>query len=335
MPTKKNKYDIVAIGDCTVDAFVTVEEASVHCNVDHEKCQLCFSYGEKIPYESLDLQSAGNSNNVAVGMSRLGLKSAYYGSVGADLNGQTILKQLKLEKVDTKFMSVQKDKTTNFHLVLAYHGDRTILIKHEDFKYELPKGLESTDWIYFSSVGKKGLDLHNQIAKFLQENPNVKMSFNPGTFQLRLGLNKLLPLLKRAEILFVNKEEAQGLVAPEEHSIPKLLELLHQAGPKIVVITDGLNGSFCLDNGVVQTIGTFPHKPVEATGCGDSYATGFTAAKILGLDTAEAMRWGARNGASVATKVGPQPGLLNRSEMERTLKSKKDFKASLVTESNQ
>jgi ribokinase len=330
MPTKKNKYDIVSIGDCTIDAFVEVEEASVHCNADHEKCQLCFSYGEKILYENLSLQSAGNANNVAVGMSRLGHKTGFYSSVGADLNGEVILKQLKKEKVDTKFISVQKDNKTNFHLVLAYHGDRTILIKHQDFHYALPKGIESTDWIYLTSVGTKGLGLHPQIVKLLQENPNIKMSFNPGTYQLRTGLKKLLPLFKRTEILFVNKEEAQGLVAPDEHSIPKLLELLHNTGPKTVVVTDGMNGSFCLDNGVIYTIGVYPHKPVEATGAGDSYATGFTAAKMHGLDTLEAMRWGGRNGASVATKVGPQPGLLTRKEMESSLKSKKDFKAQIV-----
>jgi sugar/nucleoside kinase (ribokinase family) len=329
MPSKlkerKTKYDIVSIGDCTIDSFIEVKEATLSCDKNHDHCQLGFRFGDKIPYEKLTILSAGNANNAAVGMARLGFRSAFYGTVGDDANGQVILSKLKSEKVDTKLMSVQKGMQTNSHYVLVYNHDRTILIKHQDFKYSLPKDAANTKWIYLTSVGKKGLGLHPEIARMLQKNPDIKTSFNPGTFQLRLGMKKLAPLLKHTEIMCLNKEEAQGLVGDNEGDIRKLAEKLHKAGPKTVVITDALHGSYCLHGNTLHFIGIYPHTPIESTGCGDAFATGFTAARMMNLSIEEALRWGSRNGASVATKVGPQAGLVTKKQMEADLKKHKGF----------
>ena len=63
------------MGDVVIDAFIQLHEASVHCDLNHEHCQLCMSFADKIPYESLIVAPAvGNASNVAVGASRLGLQ---------------------------------------------------------------------------------------------------------------------------------------------------------------------------------------------------------------------------------------------------------------------
>ncbi len=325
---KKPKYDVVTIGDCTLDAFLEVKEAEVEKTKNGLK--LCLSYGDKIPYESLTILSAGNSNNAAVGMARLGLKAGYYGTVGGDHNSHVILNKLHDEGVSREFMSVQKGMQTNFHIDLWYKGDRTILIKHQPYKYELPKGLENTKWIYFSSVGKNGLTIHSKLAAFLNKHQEIKMVFNPGTFQLRTGLSKLKPLLKRTEIFIVNKEEAQLLLNDHKSNIKTLAEHLHKHGPKTVVITDGLNGSYCSAENRLYYIGIYPHKPYESTGAGDAFATGFSAALIYGLPIEEALRWGSRNGASVATKIGPQAGLVKHHEMIKDLNAHKKFRAKVL-----
>lgn len=321
------QYDIVTIGDCTVDAFVHLEEAEVLKTKTGPK--LAMRYGDKIPYQSITMMSAGNSNNVAVGCARLGLKAAYYGTVGHDHNSHLILNSLHSEGVSTEFMSIQKNKQTNFHIVLWFKGDRTILIKHQDYSYRLPSGLRNTKWIYYSSVGETGLKLNDDICRFLKNNPNIKMAFNPGTFQLREGIEKLLPLFKHTEVLFVNKEEAQFLDGKGEN-VRKLAEELHKHGPKTVVITDGLKGSYCLHGDAFYKMGIYPHKPIEATGAGDAFATGFVAARVHGLAIPEALRWGSRNGASVATKIGPEAGLVKLSHMKADLKQHPKFQAKLM-----
>ena len=323
-------FDIISIGDCAIDAFIKVEEASLH-KFNKDEQEICFNFGDKLPYESLHMLTAGNCNNAAIGCARLGLKSGFYGTVGKDSNGELILERLRKEKVDTKFMAVQNKFPTNFHFVLWYHSERTILIKHQPFPYSLPKGIENTKWIYLSSIGPKGLQLHPAIAQMLRDKPEMKLSFNPGTFQLRMGLQKLMPLFKRTEILFVNKEEAEMLVG-HLHTVRDLAEALHAQGPKTIVITDGLNGSYCLDENVFYKVGVYPHKPFEATGCGDAFASGFTSARIHGLPVIEALRWGSRNGAGVATKIGPQDGLITETEMSRDLKKHSTFRAKVLRE---
>lgn len=325
----KSGYDIISIGDCTIDAFVEVEEATATCDINHEHCQLSFSFADKIPYKSLNMLSAGNSNNIAVGMARLGLKSGFYGTVGKDPNGKIILDTLKSEGVDTKFMSVQ-DKPTNFHIVLVHKGERTILIKHQDYAYKLPAGINKAEWLYYSTVGPKGLAMQKAVVEMVKKNPGIKLVFNPGTYQLRMGLKKLAPMLKESEILFVNKEEARMLLGTEDQH-RELAEKLQKYGPKIVVITDGLKGAYALDkDGEFYFVGIYPHKVAEATGCGDAFATGFTGALIYGLPITEALRWGGRNGAAVATKIGPQAGLLTKKTMVSDLKKYPTFKPKKV-----
>lgn len=327
----KGGFDIVSIGDCTIDAFLKIHEATLHADIHHEHQQICFSFADKIPYDALYMLPAGNANNVAVGMSRLGFKTGYYGTVGGDQNGAMILDNLKKEKVDRRFISIQKKQVTNFHFVLWYKTERTILIKHQDFSYRLPKGIEKTKWIYFTSVGQKGLSLHASLMALLSKHPQIKLSFNPGTFQLRLGLAKLAALLRRTEILNVNKEEAELLVDNgKDLPIIKLAQALHKAGASIIIITDGLNGSYCYENGVLYKIGVYPHHPYEATGAGDAYATAFTAAIMSGLPVTEALRWGARNGASVATIIGPQKGLLTWSQIKRDLAKHPEFQPRII-----
>ena len=326
--SKKTKFDIVSIGDCTIDAFLHIEEAEVHNTKNGKK--LSFNYGDKTPYESLTVLSAGNCNNVAVGSSRLGLKAGYYGTVGGDHNSHVILNKLRDEGVSRDLMSIQKHAQTNFHVVLWYKKDRTILIKHQPYTYKLPAGINSTKWIYLSTVGPRGLKLHTEIVDFLKKNPNIKMAFNPGTYQLRLGLSKLKPLFKHTEILFVNKEEAQMLVDGKTDDFRELANRLHKHGPKTVVITDGLKGSYCLHGNAFYYMGIYPHTPYEATGCGDAYAVGFTSARVRDLSVPEALRWGSRNGASVATKIGPQVGLVKFSQMQKDLKAHKNFQAKII-----
>src|SRR3989338_5046059 len=134
MTGKDNKMDFLAIGEIAIDAFILLKDASVHCNVDKGNCQICLPFGAKIPYESVtEVPAVANAGNASVSASRLGLKSALVANMGADRNGKVCLKSLKEDSVSTKFIGIQKDKSTNYHYVLWFKEDRTILQKHTDF----------------------------------------------------------------------------------------------------------------------------------------------------------------------------------------------------------
>ena len=72
----KKEFDFVAIGDIVTDAFIRIKDASVNCDINTDECRLSLRFGDKIPYEYVEVLSAvGNSPNAAVSAATLGLKT--------------------------------------------------------------------------------------------------------------------------------------------------------------------------------------------------------------------------------------------------------------------
>lgn len=314
---KKPVYDMISVGDATLDVFVSLVEASVLCNLQKDVCQLCLSYADKIPVEKVQRVIGGNAANNAVGSSRLGLKAAFYSIVGNDETGKQIIETVKRENVSCAYVHIDKKQESNYSVVLNYKAERTILVYHIDRKYKLPK-LKPSKWIYLTSMGKNHQSLHNELLAHLRKT-KTNLGFNPGTHQLKQGLEKLKPLLSVTTVLFVNKEEAKRLVG-EIADMKELLMAVRHVGPQVVVITDGQKGSYAYDGQNFWKCGITDTPVVERTGAGDSFATAFLAALDLGKSIPDAMRWGTMNSASVITKVGPQAGLLTKTKMAAWLK---------------
>jgi len=313
----KRPYDLVCIGDVVMDAFIQLHEASVHCSLNHEDCQLCMSFATKIPYESLVvIPAVGNASNVAVGAARMGLNTAMLTAVGGDHYGQEILDVYRKEGVATKFVHVNKNKPTNYHFVLTYQAERTILIKHQEYIYDEPKLLDGkTDWIYFSSIAEHTLPFHKKIGAYLKSHPDVRMGFNPGTFQLRFGVEKIREIYKHTYVVFVNKEEAEFILHKKPGTdIHELFKGMHKLGPKIVVITDGPDGAYASDgvNAYFMPPYPDPKPPVSRTGAGDAFSTGFLCALIYGLPVHDALRWAPIESMHVVQYFGAQTGLLSK-----------------------
>jgi ribokinase len=329
------QFDFVAIGDTVTDDFIRIKEASVLRIEEADGTsseELCLVNGAKIPYEfNKILAGVGNSANAAVSAARLGLRSALVADIGADQRGKDILSALAKEGVDTRFVRSHQDKVTNFHYVLWHNAERTILIKHEDYPYTLPKDIGEPKWIYFSSVGENSLPYHDEIATYLEEHPGVKLAFQPGTFQIKIGAERLSRLYARTEIFFCNVEEARIILKdtiskPEE--LPKKMSAL---GPKISVITDGPKGAYAyLGSEDPSVTGTTyfmppypdPKPPYERTGAGDACASTITIALALGLPFTTALQWGPINSMSVVQYIGAQEGLLSREKLEEFLKNR-------------
>jgi ribokinase len=314
--------DFLAIGDTVSDAFIRLKEAHVTCSVDKENCELCMKFGDKIPYESVTvLHAVGNSANAAVSASRLGLRSALLTNLGGDQNGTDAIAELKRNGVDTKHVSVTKGLPTNYHYVLWYGDERTILVKHQDFPYRLPALSKNPKWVYLSSLGASSYDYHVEISKWLDANPDIKVAFQPGTFQMSLGLEKLAGLYKRCDVFFCNKEEAQKILGTGESDMRKLMEMMREKGPKTVILTDGPNGAYAYDGSSALFMPTYPDKkpPYERTGAGDAFASTLTVALALGKTLEEALMWAPINSASVVQEIGAQRGLLARTGLEKAL----------------
>jgi ribokinase len=324
------KLYILAIGDVTTDVFIKLKEAEVHCDIDHENCKLCVNFGDKIPFESATVVKAvGNSANAAVSASRLGLNTSLLAYIGDDQNGEDDIEELKKNGIDTSYIRVDRGKHTNYHYVLWYDVDRTILVKHDTFDYDLGE-IDHPNWIYLSSLGENSSNYHNQIADFLDKHPDTKLAFQPGTFQIKMGRDNLSRIYKSTEIFFCNVEEAQHILEETSRDLKTLLKKIAELGPKIVVITDGFEGAYAHDSKSPDDfwfMPVYPHKPFERTGAGDAFASTVVSCLALGKSLDEALTWAPINSMSVVQKIGAQEGLLTPDKIKEYLdKAPEDYK---------
>lgn len=316
--------DFLAIGDIVTEPFIRLKEARVHCNIDDEACEITMRWGDKIPYDyAVHMPAVGNASNAAVSAARLGLSSALRAYVGDDAHGKECLEVLTKEGVDTTYMVTEAGKQTNYHYVLWYESERTILVKHEEYSYTAPALSESPKWIYCSSLAANSLPYHHELIKMLEAHPDTKFAFQPGTFQMKLGYKELKDVYERTDLFFCNKEEAERILElPAGQNIPDLLEGMRKLGPKTVVITDDRNGAYAFDGTRKVFVPMYPdaRAPFERTGAGDAFASSVTAALALGKSFEEALLWGPINSMSVVQDVGAQRGLLTREQLEQYLK---------------
>lgn len=314
--------DFLAIGDIVTEPFIRLTDAHVEEMKDAEGKQLCMRFGDKIPYEYAVLAVAvGNASNAAVSASRLGLSASLRAYVGDDRYGPECIAKLTEEGVDTSLMVTEPGKKTNYHYVLWYGSERTILVKHEDYTYTVPELSESPAWVYLSSLSENSLPYHEALVSFLEKHPTSKLAFQPGTFQMKLGKEKLSALYKRSALFFCNKEEAMRILDTKSTDIASLLEDMRALGPETVVITDGREGAYAYDGTRKMHVPMYPdaRAPFERTGAGDSFASTVAAALSLGKTLEEALLWGPINSMSVVQEVGAQAGLLTREKLEQYL----------------
>jgi ribokinase len=331
----------LAIGDIVVDAFIELSDAHITCNINNSNCEICMRFGDKIPFANdYILYGVGNSPNASVSAARLGLQSSLLTHLGSDTNGSSSLESLRSNNVDTSHCHIEDGVKTNYHYVLWYRPERTILVKHEHYTYDFGREADEIrqkpDWVYLSSIGGGTEQYHNDIGDWLIANPEIKCAFQPGTFQMNLGVEKLSNIYARSELFFCNVEEALRITGGFSdfdestwqrgtdkfyRALVDMCMWIQQHGPRVVVITDGPNGAYSF-NGTHELYCPMypdPAPPLERTGAGDAYASTFTAFYAQGYSIIDCMLRAPINSMNVVQHIGAQQGLLSLPEIEQFL----------------
>ena len=315
-----NGFDVVSVGSAKIDAYLFVHDANTHFRLNKPTNEFCVRFGEKIIVDKCAFTLGGNAANVAVGLSRLGLKSTIFAEIGDDELSQRIITTFKKEKVQIDHIKQSKNEQTSLSVILNFKNERTIFSEHVYRNHDFNFDNLSTKWVYLTSIGEEWKNAYKKVANFVKQT-KAHLAFNPGTLQINAGSDAIKNIMALTDILFLNKEEASQITNSDNKEIIKeLLIKLQNFGPKIVVVTDGQNGSYVLnENKQMFTYGIIPCKIVEKTGAGDAYTTGFLAAILHEVPIKEAMKWGTLNAASVVGQIGAQGGLLGKREMEEKL----------------
>lgn len=311
-------YDVITVGSATVDAFAyTTRTGRILIETLERKDDFIFyPSGEKLLINQLEFSVGGGGTNTAVAMSRLGLKVAFLGKIGKGTNAKYIMRNLKEEKVSTDLV-ISKDSRTGYSIILDAQGkDRTILAfkgSNSELKWsEVKKNKLKAKWFYFSSMLDESLKTQIQIAKYA-EKEKIKIMYNPSGYQCRQGEKLIRDILIRAEILILNKEEAEQLLEiKNNHQNPHhLAKELLKLGPKNVIITDGKRGAYALYEDKFYTIKPRNVKIIEATGAGDAFASTLLTGIIKKMPFKKAAQIAVVNAQSVIQHHGAKNILLD------------------------
>lgn len=314
-------YNVITVGESTIDAYMTLAHANTDAHLDKSNGGLCFRFGEKIDVERYNFTIGGNATNVAVGLSRLGLKATLCTEIGDDEFSLKIRNVLANEHIE-RLLIRQVAGPSNFSVIINFKGDRTLFVEDVERDHDFHFDDVTADVVYLTSLANEWKTPYKRALDFVRKT-NACIAFNPGGRQLRDGKELVHEVLEHTNMLFVNKEEAELILEGKETMendetyIKNMLKKIRKLGPKTVVITDGKKGSYSIDDKDSFYKERCQDGPiVERTGAGDAYTSGFIAASLYSMSIQKAMEWGAWNSTSVVGQIGAQAGLLTKEAME-------------------
>jgi sugar/nucleoside kinase (ribokinase family) len=315
---------IACVGNAIVDSLLEFSSSDLQTYLQDGNLRL--PLGAKILVSSSQVELGGNASNVSVGLSRLGYQSSLFAEIGDDLFGTYIQQTLASEQVDTRGM--KKSGKTAMDVSLNGKQDRVIFVDHQPRENDFHPPFETIDGVYLTSMGNNWDAIYQRVVDARTQKDFV-IACNPGSVQLK-DVDTFITFLCHLSILVVNVEEAALLAKLDgklekgkdkektQAYIKEVFEKLFTYGPEIVVITDGIEGSYAAkkDDRKIYFCHTFDTPILEKTGAGDGFATGFLASYLKDSSIEEALISGTANGSSVVEYVGAQKGLLTKEKME-------------------
>jgi ribokinase len=316
-------FDVVSIGSAVQDTFIRSKEIEeTHSKKSESGQMIMLPVGAKIDVDLMQHEIGGAATNSSVAFSRVGLEATLISRIGQDWAGRLVKERLEEENIRLEYVTIDPaDVTGQSVLLLSPDGNRTVLVARgasQHFEIEdVEEGLlRRTSWVYLSSIAGNISVLRRVFG--LGHLHQVKIAWNPGGMELAMGQRALQPFLRQAAIVIMNREEAAELTNLPHHSLKMVVEKLAAlSGNGMVVVTDGAAGAAAFDGHELITLPSRNVKVADATGAGDSFGSGFVAATILGKPLELALSFGLDNAESVIGKIGAQPGLLRRAELDQ------------------
>ena len=347
-------YDFITIGSATQDVFIQSDVASiVTVSQTSKKSEfMSFPYGAKTEIADFSKNLGGGAVNTATNLANLGFKTSTIIKLGNDELNSII--KLKLAKSGIDIMNIidSQKYLTGFSIILvSFQGDRTVLAHrganaHVHEKEVNFDAIKNSRWVYVSPLSGDSNKILDKISKFCEEN-KINLAINAGTTALKKGAKYFSKILKTAQIVVMNKEEASLVtkiqVRPDSKEekfslcevhpdIVSMLKQLRMGTDAVVAITDGKNGVYCFDGKTIYNCPQCPAIVTSTLGAGDAFSSTFCASvDKFNWDIEKALKYATVNSASVCEHFGAQEGFLKFDEIEEKINTNKDFKVKKIS----
>jgi sugar/nucleoside kinase (ribokinase family) len=276
--------------------------------------------------DSFQMALGGCASNAGMDLARVGVQVGVSGCVGDDAPGQFVVETLTGGHVDV----------SGIHRVAGSCTAATMVVnvKHEDRRFISTPGANTkftvehipADWLRTAKVLYIGgyLMLPSIETPALAEmfriarKQGIKTVLDVVLFGEDRYMQRLDMILPETDVFLPNDDEAElvtGLKDPWAQA-----DRFRDAGAKMVVITQGKNGSVLVADGLRLRSGVYPTQFVGGTGSGDAFDAGFIAGMLNDRTPQDCLRWGSALGASCVRSLGATESVFTRSEAEAFMK---------------
>lgn len=278
--------------------------------------------GETIIADSSAEIPGGKGANQAVAAARADGEVTMIGRVGDDAFAGRLLENLLRANIGTGNVIETEHSASGIAVVVVEEsGENAIVVVPGANGRVTPEDVDAAvDTIRNSDILLLQLEIPLdavRVAIAIATEASVRVILDPAPMP-----SSLPEQILNVDIICPNQSEASAIVGRPVNTIDDArgcVSRLHDRGAKNVIITLGGDGAVVSDGGSVVWIEPFRITPVDTTAAGDAFAGALAVRLAEGSSLIEAARFAAAAGAIAATRVGAQPGMPTRSEIEQLL----------------
>jgi ribokinase len=279
--------------------------------------------GETILAENLNTVFGGKGANQAITAKRLGGNVTFITKVGTDHHGEAYRHHLVKSGLDQKLILQDKKLPTGTAVIeLTPKGENRIVAflgANGSLSIKDLKRLERS-WIGMDvfvtqleiplPTAERGLKIAKAQGALTLLNPSPPVPLSPRFLSL-------------VDFIVPNEVEAQyltGIKWKKDQDIPKMAETFLKQGVKNVVITLGSKGLFFKNRNREIWMKAFKVKVIDTTAAGDAFLGGLAFGLSENKPIQEVLKIASGAGALATTKLGAQPSLPHRWELDMLIK---------------
>jgi 2-dehydro-3-deoxygluconokinase len=263
----------------------------------------------------------GAELNVAVGLSRLGHRVGWFGSLGDDEFGREILAFARGEGVDVSRATGDPDAPTGLYfkerralgLLRVYYyraGSAASRMSFEDLDLDY---LLSSSFLHLTGItAALSESCHDLVERLIlsANERNVSVSFDANVrwnlFDGRSPRETLKPLVDRADLLFCSEEEAELLLGGSDR---ESIQQAHQEMQAKTIVVHRADGAFAVEDDGLSEKEAYSVEVVDTVGAGDAFVAGFLSGRLRGWNTEDCLGMANACGACAVTVAGDVKGL--------------------------
>ena len=278
--------------------------------------------GETIIGGDFHTAPGGKGANQAVAAARLGARVSMIGRVGRDAFAGPLLDNLSAAGVDHTFVIQDSEAATGVALIVVDDaGENSIVVASGANMRLSPADVDGAEAV-IADADALLLQLESPLKTVIRAAEVARA--HGVTVILNPAPARSLPaeLLAMVDVLIPNESETSlltGLPVSNQAEAETAATALRELGVGTVILTLGERGALLAREEEAEQVPAFEVTPVDTTAAGDAFVGGFTVAMAGGQPLAEAVRWGNAAGALATTKLGAQPSLPTRQDLEALL----------------